>query len=231
MANAFAKAAGKVQAAAPARKKKETQWRVGAGEQERAIAEAISAMIEIAGQRKALETREGLFKGRLKAYAEELYVRDFAAVGVEPERPMNLVNDKGESVTFVVQDRSQGYKVSDETVDALTDLLGPGAVAELLYESVEFGFDAAVMAGPAMDGSGRLVQDVMGEELGKLLERLQLEGVLSEAQVDGLLAAKQVRTYRPGVMQRLPEICGRSVSRISDFLAAVGGACVRYIKS
>lgn len=224
MANAFAKAAAKP-AAASKSKKPQTLWLAPPE-----LDGAISALIEFQGQRKAIETKEEVHKDRLKAAAEDRYLEDYAMHGVPPESPMLLANAAGQTVTYIVQDRATGHDIKDDTYDALVQILGQdGADANIHHQTI-YGFDAVVMGQTVRDGSGREVQEVLGERLMGLLEDMRHEGLLCPDQVDHLLTAKQIRTYKPATTSRLVEICGRNVPLMKRLLAAMGSAVVRYIK-
>ena len=143
---------------------------------------------------------------------------------------MRLVNEKGESVTFVVQDRTAGYKVSDEMAEDLAGLLGEDGAGAILFEQTTFSFDPLVMSQPA-NGGARLVQEVVGEALEEMIVMLKNSGELSEAQGDELISASSQRSFRPAIVPQLAMICGRSVKQIADFLAIAGSAITRYVKT
>jgi hypothetical protein len=142
---------------------------------------------------------------------------------------MKLVNAKGESVTFVVQDRSSGFEIKDDMYEDLGGLLGEGALEQVVVDQTTFGFDPIVMLAPTPNG--RTVQEVVGDRLGGMLEDMVERGELSRGQADSLLAVKTFRTFRPGFLQLLPAIVGKSVKKFSEVVDAVGSAIVQYVKA
>ena len=227
--SAFAKAKSTVTASPKKSSKPQTVWPLG-DPQHAKLGKAITQLHEISEKRKALSTQEDMLKGLLKPYAEDRFLEAFANTGVSPDSPMMLANEAGQSVTFVVQDRTGNYDVKDDMAEAITQVLGPDGAAELLFETTIFGFSTTVLDQEVKDGSGRKVIDVLGDRLTGLLEEMRDEGLLSQEQVDATLTAKNIRTFRPGTVVRLASICGRNTTKMRSFLAAAGSAIVRYIK-
>lgn len=225
----FKKAASKIETPKASKPSKETAWLVGSDQNTEVLAEAIVEVNTCQREAKALEARASMFKSMLKTYCEDQWTTYMATTGVSPQTPMKVINRQGQSVTFVVQDRATGYVVKPEVEEALSDILGPGAVEDIVFEQTTFSFDPIVMAAPAIDGS--LVQDVVGEALTGLLETLVQEGKITQVQADGLLTANTIKTFKPGLLTRLPDLCGRKVGIFATAVAAVGSAIVRYVKS
>ena len=225
MANAFARAAANAPAVKTSRKQNAV-WQLN----DPSLGQAVIDLIRYQGERKAIETKENIQKGRLKSYAEDRYAESFAMNGVEPDGTMMLSNEDGQTVTFVVQDRSAGYAIKDDVLEAVEQVLGPDGAAAIIYEQTVFGFDTVVMSQKTKDDTGREVQEVLGERLMALLDDMRVEGILDQEQVDALLTAKNIRAFRPGTLPQLAEIAGRNIPRLKLLLQAMGGAIVRYIK-
>ena len=228
MANLFAKAASKT-TPTTTKKKSETLWQLRATDPlDLERIESINKLADLHRQIKNLEAQETVHKTRLKQYAEEQYVKDFADRGVPPEAPMKLLDPKsGNSVTFVVQDRTGLSTVKDEQIEGLREVLGETA-DELVYEQMIFSFDPAVMAATAKDG--RLVQDIVAEAISESLEKLVKKGALEAEQLDALLSCKQSRMFRPLILPRLAELCRRSIPDMRAVLDILASSVVRYVK-
>jgi hypothetical protein len=228
--DAFARAVATAPAPAPDARP-ETVWTLGPAEPDRLLGLAIARLVDLQGERRALERQEAGCKSSLRDYAEDRYLEHFAAEGAAPAGAMKVQNDRGQAVTFVVQDRTKGHEVRPATLAALELVLGVDGAAAIVRESTLFGFDGAVLEQAAADGSGRSVRDVLGPRLMDLLDALHAEGLLGRDQVDALLTARPIRTFRPGVLGRLAELCGRHLSRMHRLLEAMGPAVVRYCRA
>lgn len=234
----FAKAKGKTAAAPTKGRQKETVWAISPVISDTPTREqlntAVSELIRLQAERKQLETEESIHKGALRSFAEERYVDHLATVGVEPESPLKIINDKMQSVTFVVQDRGHLCKVTDEQIAALADLLGEDAVNDLLHEGGEFKFDTGVMgmtAPPAPDGAPRTVQDVVAEALTDMLADLAESGKLTPEQADSLISFSAERRFKPKVLSYAVSVCGRNRGKLAQFLDVLGPAVTRYVKT
>lgn len=223
----FKKAVAKTESK-PASRSKETAWTVGPNQEGEALGLAITELTQIQRQVKTLETKATNLKGKLKRYTERLWLNSFASNGVQPPTPMKLSNDAGESVTFVVQDRTSGYEIKPAVMEGLVDTLGQGGAAAIVFEQVTFGFSPHVLSGTT--ASGELVQDWLADKLTKLVERAVKEGTLTSEQAEGLVTAEQKCAFRPGLLERLADVCGADVTRMETVLEVVGSGITRYVK-
>jgi len=217
----FAKAAAakKSVKAESGSKKKQTVWGVTDSSK---ISAAVHELNVLAAQRKAIEAKQDVYKTQVLAFAKDRFYEDYAGNGMFPETPMRVQNHDGEAVTFVVQERNQ-YGVKDESVDALTQILGEDAVKELLWEETVFGFNRDVLA---LDG----VMDILGKHIESAIGELVESGVLDEEKAGVLLDAEVKRSFRPGVLQRLALIAGRNSSKMRAVCDAMGSSVVQYVK-
>lgn len=227
MAGLFGKVKAQAAPAAAKAKKKETVWVVGGSADSTPVAEAVKQLVVLAGQAKAIETKQGVFKAVVKGFAEKNYVKDFVAAGVSPETPMQVATTDGEKVTFVVQDRSSQYGVKDDQKEALVELLGADGAADLLFEETTFGFDRNVLAVP---GVMEIVEKALESAIRKLTDDKDGKPILTQEVADQLLEVKVKTAFRPGTLDRLPLICGRDVNRIEQFLEIMGSSATRYVK-
>lgn len=173
--------------------------------------DAISIMLEQDQVRKTAEGKVNTAKGIVMPVAMELVVEDWAKLGVIPDSPLKIQNDKGEEVSLVIQDKSQQYSVSDEQVEQLRDLFGD-AVDEIVEQKTEFVLDSKILEEHADTISNALIE-ALGEDLAM-----------------ALLQAKPVQRVAPNTITRLAELCQRSPVKILAALEALGSACVRYLK-
>lgn len=233
----FAKAKGKVAAEPTKSKKHETVWAISPLVKDEPTADqlnqSVHEMHRLHGERKKIETEEGIHKSLLKGFAEERYVDHLTVTGAEPESPLKIINDKMETVTFVVQDRGHLCKVSDDQIAALAEVLGEDAVGELIYEGGDFVFNGPVMGMNSLvqaDGAFQSVQDVVAEALTETLAGLVEAGKISQEQADGLVDFKVERRFKPQILSKAVSVCGRNKGKLQSFLDALGSAVTRYVK-
>jgi hypothetical protein len=219
----FAKAKAKAQESAQPSKKKGTPWVVGGSEADAQVAKAVGELVRLNAESKAIDAKMELHKTVVKKFSLDRFCNDFAAAGIMPDTPMYVQNPDGQKVTFVVQDRSSQYKVKAEQLEALKDLLGPGAVEDLTYEETTFSFNRAIMALPGvMEKIGAVLEGAIGE----LVE----EGVLTAEQSTDLLAPETKTAFKPGTLERAAVIVGQSSTRIRQFLDIMGSGATNYVK-
>jgi len=218
----FSKAAAK-KVDAPKAKAKGVTWTAGDPNGD-AVAKAVKELVRLSANAKALEAQMGLHKTVVSKYAEERYIRAYAESGVSPDTPMVVVNGDGEKVTYVVQDRSSQYQVSEEQTDALTQLLGEDKVKTLIYEETWFSFNRAILALPG-------VMDAIGGALETVVVGLVSEGTLTQEQADSLLDSGKKVAFRPGTLDKVADLCGKDVVRMKTFLDIMGSSATRYVKA
>lgn len=203
--------------------KKNTTWVVGNNENEQ-VAVAVKNLVELSAQEKAITAKKKLYATTVMKHAKQNHVTDFCDLGVSPDTPMQIMTEDGEKVTFVVQDRGGQYNVKEDQVDALTQLLGEDATTNLLYTETTLGFDRLILA---KEG----VSEAIEKSLMRCIEGLVEGGKLSEEQASELVTAKQKTSFKPGTLGQAAAIVGRDVTRLAQFLDAMGSSCCRYVKS
>lgn len=219
----FAKAQASKASDSP-KKSKGVAWFAG-DPQGDAVAKSVKELVRLNAEAKAVEAKMGIHKTVVKKFAEDRFVNAHATDGVGPETPMIIQTMDGEKVTYVVQDRSGQYAVKDEQKEALSQLLGPDAVDNLLYDEVSFGFNRIIMSIPG-------VQDAVEKALEGAIKKLTAgpKPVLSAEQADALIEADQKTAFKPGTLDRLSQIAGRDANRVKQFLEIMGSSATRYIK-
>lgn len=224
------KAKAKAASSAPKTTTKQTMWLVGdtANDESKRVGAAVTALIALDREMDTLTAKANVHKAVVKRHADRSFVTDFAGAGVLPETPMVVQNDQGEKVTFVVQDRSSQYQVKADQIAALGDLLGADATTTLLYEETTFAFNRDIMAVP---GVAEIVEKALETAVKKLTaEREGGKPILSEEHAALLLDAKTKTAFRPGTVERLPQICGRDTVKLTQMLEIMGSSCTRYVK-
>jgi len=218
-AKAAAKKAEKSASTKPA--KKQTLWAVGNPDADK-VAKSVHELTELNAQVKAINAKMGVHKTVVLNFAKDSFYQQYADSGVFPETPMKVQNSEGENVTFVVQERNQ-YGVKDDSLAALTQLLGEDGANELVYEETVFGFDRSVLS---KDG----VMDILGKHIEAAMAELTETGTINDEEADALLDAEVKRSYRPGVLQRLALIAGKNAGKMRQVCEAIGSGCVQYVK-
>lgn len=218
----FSKAAAK-SAAKPSKQKKSTTWVVGSSEDDKQVSDAIHQLVLLKADEEIINAKKGIHMSVVMNAAKDMHVSAFCERGVPPETPMIMQNCNGEQVNFVVQDRGGQYKVKEESLDAMRQILGDDAVDELVYTETTIGFNRDIMAIP---GVSEAIEKALETTVAKLIK----SRIITEEQADELITADQKTSFKPGVLKRAAEICGRSTVRLSQFLDAMGSACTRYIK-
>jgi hypothetical protein len=231
MPGLFTKATEKAAEKKPAAKRaKGTAWEVGQTTEGMAVCTAVEELVKLDAKKKELDAQMKVRKGVVHRFAAAQHIADFAENGLPPDTPMKVMTAKGETVTFVVQDRSGQYKVSAEQEGALADLLGEDAAQSLLYTETSIGFERSILA---KEGVGEAVEAALESAIAGLVEA----GTLSEDQAGELIQASQKTSFKPGTMDRMAEICGQGATtseekenRMTQFADIAGSSCTRYVK-
>jgi hypothetical protein len=177
--------------------------------------------------KKAAETRAKIAKGVLKDYVLNEWATIAAQQGVIPPTPVTVVNHAGETLTYVIQDKTQQNALSPEQVDMFGTLLGQEVAANIIHERTIYSLNPEVLdqeaAGP--QAKGESVAEVVCEVLSDALTKCTK---LSDDQKNGIIAATSKTVLRRNTFPRIVEICGSNVGKIAAFMEAAGTAVVRY---
>lgn len=205
-----------------AKKKKATNWVVGDPEGDK-VGKAVHELVRLSGEEKALKAKMKIHKQIVEKHAEGSFVGDFSQDGVMPETPMKVVNAEGESVTYVVQDRSSQYALKEEQIDALTELLGEDSVNDIVYTEHSIGFNREVMAIPG-------VAEVVEKSLESAIRKLVKDEVIDGDTADELVEVKEKTALKPGTLSRAADLVGRDQTRLQRFINTVGSCVTKYVK-
>lgn len=202
--------------------KKNTTWSVGEETNEQ-IAGSLKELSQINADIKALEAKKKIHASVVSAYAESNFINSFCDMGVMPDAPMKIVNQNGDSATYVVQDRSGQYKLKDDQIDVLIQILGEDVVDDLLYTQHTIGFDRSIMAMPG-------VTEAVDKALTTAVKRMLRDGVLDAQSADDLISVDAKIAFKPGTLDRAASLVGRDKGRLRSFIQAMGSSCCRYVK-
>lgn len=136
---------------------------------------------------------------------------------------MKVVSDDGDSVTYVVQDRSGQYALSEEQLDDLNDILGQDAVESITFEETKISFDRVVLSKPEVASR---VEAALENVITSLLE----EEVISGEEADALIRAESKTSLVPGTVERAAMITGNDQRKLGDFLDVLGSCVCDYVK-
>jgi len=188
---------------------------------------AVTEVLEASSEEKAAKNKGNLAKGRLSKYAQSQVVQLTAKLGVLPPTPVSVVNHNGESVTYVVQDKSQQNAIGPEQVELFKSVLGEDGAARVVHTKTTFAFDVNTMEEKAANGNAS-VAEIVAEVVSAALAN---DKRLSDEQKGALITSTEKTYLRPNTLQRVAELCGADAARIDQFLEAAGSAVVRYVKS
>ncbi len=217
--------------APPSKPEKGTTWAV---DDAMAVAIDITEFNRLSAEAKALKTKLEAVKGRIEAHADQTLIPWWALFGELPEAPIKITCPfSGQSISYVVQDRTAGYAPSVEQVADLVAVFDAG-FEPFLVDSTTYSFDADVLALRATDpetGKRSTIQAMISRRIGTMLKILVQDGELRLDQAESLLTVETRRTFEPGFLARLPELVGRDAGRLARAVAAMGSAVVRFVKA
>jgi hypothetical protein len=231
--NAFAKAKERTEVLAAA-KGESCAYFVGRGTEHEDLGETIRLWCnEHLKAREALARAEG-YEKPIREFAERVWVERLAQEGIPSPSPLKLVNADGSTATFVVQDRTASTHIDDKALTALSETVGPEAVAAAIIERTIYSFDPRIM-GHVVNVPGRrrarTVESIIGERLMAMTDDLVVKGVLTADEAGALIVASSKRTLSPGfVRDSIPPLCEHKAGRIARAIAALGSAVVRFLK-
>jgi hypothetical protein len=188
---------------------------------------AVTNAIAADAEAKAATTKLNLAKQRLLSHAQQRVVELYAQAGVLPPTPVSVVNHNGESVTYVMADKSQQNPISKEQVELFKELLGDDGANSVIHEKTTFFFDVATMEEKAANAEDKTVFDIVVEAINKVMAA---EPRLSEEQKASLIKSTCKTYLKENTLSRIATICGADSARIAQFYDAAGTACVRSIK-
>lgn len=182
---------------------------------------AVARLIALKAKAQKLDAEIRAEQDAIVSYGTKCLVDHICKSGELPSSPLRVQAPGGESVAFVVQDRSTSTRVSIAQVDQVEDVVGEGH--DLFQETTTYSLDQDVLALPG-------VAPAVEKSLSATITQLVNAGRITHEQGDKLIVAETKRTFAPGTVARTGELCGRSRAKIEAFLAALGTAFTRAIR-
>lgn len=221
MAGILARAKARAQAStAEAASTKGTVWLLSP---EDPLNSSVERLIKLEDDAKALEGQMSVHKLKLKQFGDQSFASACVDKGKLPDSPLIIQSAAGQSVKFVVTDRSNQYAVKADQVVALESLLGKDGAEKILYEEYSFRLNSEILA---VDGVAQAVEKALEAVVKKLVQA----GTISYDQGESLVQVDSKKTFKPKTLERLIEICGRETARVAGFLQAMGASATRFIK-
>lgn len=178
---------------------------------------AVSDLIAATRDEKDAKAKAKLAKNQILAPATELIAQKWVELGTMPSTPLEVMNDAGEKVTYVIQDKSSQNVWTKEQHDALVELIGEDAVNKEWEEEITvFSLNPNV-----------ITQDGVAEKLNKAI----LAAGLTTEQAETLLIAETTRRTKGTVQERLIELVGKDVNRLLKVFEILGSQMVRYVNA
>ena len=201
--------------------KKSTTWLVGESESDKKVANSVSELNELNAKKKAIDAKMSVHKTNVLMHARSSFFSSYADMGVFPETPMLVQNEKGQKCTFVVQDRSAQYQCKQEQLETLIQILGEDAARGMVAEETTFAFQRSAMMNEATQA---VIEKHLSAAIAELTEAGAIEGF------EDVLDVSQKSAFKPGTLQRLSVICGNDTVKMKQVMDAMGSSAVNYIK-
>lgn len=201
---------------------------------------AVSDVIEASGEEKTAKNKSNMSKGMLKEFVEQKFAVTMAEKpGSLPETPIQVINNKGESLTYVVQDRTKSCGLNEHQQAALLAEVGDEFYERMTYDATMYSFNTDVMREIAGDIPANAdmaavaempkVEDVVGSILSEAIMNTTL---LTDEQKSRLIVAETSRLVRREELDNISIQCRKDPDAIERVLEAINGtAIIRYLKS
>lgn len=203
--------------------------------------EAIATAIKAKKEMSDAENRGNAAKGLIKPIVASQYANKVATSGCLPNTPIVVTNHRGESLTYVITDKTATKGLSDEQLEMLKEMLGPDTVDRITMEFRTYGFCPETM----QEISGEVPVGLTAEEVVAMprvhnIVAKRVSAALAEAVEAGEITAEQRSTLLTadiktllckGEFENLAQFTGADVSRIEGVLEALDGVVIRYLKA
>lgn len=196
----------------------------------RLLHEAVTIAIKAKAEMDAAKGRLSSAVGTLHEHAEEAWCALYAGEGVQPETPVVIQNHKGESLTFVVQDKCGQNAVNKDQIELLGILLGEEVAASLIETKEAYGFNPDTLEQVAVGDKANGKETVQAVIFKIVSDTIGRSTKLSDDQKAKIFTHVSKTYVKKNTLPRLAELCGSNVGKIQGFLQAAGSAIVRYLK-
>jgi hypothetical protein len=207
---------------------KATIWTLGSGGEQRKLGNDLAYLIKATTLLDKLNMRANLAKDRLLSHCDKRWVEELAASGEVPT-PIKLVNADGQSVTFVVQDRTKTCRINASVFSELEKAIGRKNAKATTAEKKVIYFADEVLDQPSLEDA-RPVRDLVEEYLSLMVADMLVAKVITKEQADALVEITPTRTFTAGFLGRLPKFCGFDFDKLTAAVKSVGSAITRYLK-
>lgn len=175
------------------------------------IHKAVRAYRAARLQESAAEAQAKEANERLKPVVLDLLVDHWLTAGEKPECPIQVTNNKGDKLGYVIQDKSAGAPLKEALYEQVAEIL-PG-IEQLVEEEQVYQLNADVLEEPGVR-----------EKISAALA-----AVLTEDQLQRLLVSNVVYRCRESLVPHLVELADSDKSRLTEALNLLSGVIVRYL--
>lgn len=207
---------------------KATIWTLAKTGEQGKLSRAIQEVHQLEREAKEANLKADLAKSQLLSYCERRWTAELASTGDCLPTPIKLVNASGQSVTFVVADKTGSASLSESAYSSLSGVIGKSYAKSGTREQKRIRFDGKTLDQSTLDG--RKVHDAVEEYLELMAGDMVIAKVISPEQAKSLYAVEKSRAFTSDFMSYLPAFCDFDVTKLRDALAAIGSAVVRYLK-
>lgn len=188
------------------------------------LSEAVDQFILYHKQEKQAESMKQAAQAKFKPQVIREYCAKFADASVKPDS-LKVAGKSDETVLFIVQDRGgdESKFISDEQFELMVNLIGEDKVAQVVNQYLKFTFDPEILQIPG-------VEDAIGAAVGGVIAKLVEDNVLTTAQSESLLQAKNVRSVKKGTLAKLAAVCDCNVDLMLQVFDALGTSVSAYFK-
>jgi hypothetical protein len=151
------------------------------------------------------------------------------ADGLFPPSSFRLVNHDGQLVSFVVQDRTNGFELKPELDEKISAPISKEIARSLIVDGLTVEFDSEVMRERAP--GGLRVEEIVAAELGRLRAEFETCGLLTADEAHRVIRFCQTRTLAPGLLGRLPAVAAGRVDRLKDSMSLLSSVVVQFIQA
>lgn len=205
-----------------------TTWTLAKTGEQGKLAKAIQDFHQFEREAKEAKLKADLAKSHLLSYCEHRWLEEVASTGDGLPTPIKLCNAAGQSVTFVIADKTGSTSLDNSQYGALVGVIGKNCARAGTRERKRIYFDGNTLDQSTLDG--RVVYDAVEEFLSLMVDDMVIAHVLTAEQSKSLYAVKKTRTFTSDFMAYLPGFCNLDVDKLRVAIAAIGSALVRYIK-
>lgn len=197
---------------------------------------AVKDLLDAAKDEKAAKTKAGVAKAVLLRHCSPTVIQNLAHNGMIPATPIKFSNHEGESVTYVIQDKTQQNELKPEQIERIQELLGDDKAAEIIVTEEVYQFNPKVMNQEApsqkTDEDGNTVNETVGEVIFDVVSSaLENCDRLTDEQKEALFDYKVKSNLIKNIADLAPQLIGKDAGKIEELLEIASSQVVRYVKT